>query len=903
MVVVVAGAFIIERATEMIWSHRHRPVHWTEFVFLGVILFIVLLFMRGCDPAQAEWVTIEKFGGVNTDASATQIPMGDARYAVGVYTRGGRLLNGDYMRHTGQSYVSKEPCNVLSRMADKNGIIFDNGWLQWYDASGDSSYILEDTTTTVTDSCTGVRVTGDAGWVGAPGDMLSRFAGDTALAKFNLSQISSLRLKPTGGGAEIIVPISAIYSEKYLRLRDTGSIVNGTKYFWKTFGTVLGKNNTGALQYTDTVLFLNGQQMTTLSTRDILKDATHIMASPPDTGDISYVSALLVDTIYGQLRLKGTTATFSRSDVGKYMYFQDTSLVYTGQIARIQKFDTSATNVFLRVCADTALRNRVLARYAALPIRVQIFSKPQGERVLSAWAQNIGAVDSMSILYLPCTTSTYSYQLYVNITATQIFGPVYGPLIAANPRCDDNAFWEWWAGQQCIGCPSPYYPKSFRVIPIRKVGGSSTKVRVLIVRDSLFPGTAGAGTVQFYGGEVRRWSTGFAATLDTVGLNSKRFHWTVAENHRGRVFYTGNKMKTPWDSTVIYAWSPLDHYDVVTGLGSGIERLEGDAAIVGLSSMGSNLLIYRNRPPNAILSQSGFSDEDFFLTPLSAGVGAVSDQSIARNPLDEADYFPNNLGMWKCDGSSVSKVQTNCEAIFRDSINWAAENMIVGAVFDNHYWLAAPFGTSTVNDRFLAIDLESGAVTFVPNYSTWYPGSLKVLRLPGFRDRMFAGASDTGKMFEIAPPGTHKENRASTDDLWNMTAQNGEWRSGWMDFGEPTIRKRINAYNIVYQSDQWSSSFGSLGGEGRDWVIVSFYKDYSETAVWSDSITSNTFGTDTTTISTMRMVPGVVQGRSLSFGIRFSGQGFVGSVVNATGDVSVSKFAMDVVSVGTVKPR
>lgn len=873
----------------MIWSRRHRPVHWTEIAVLAVVLFVVLLAVRGCE-VKAEWVRIEKFGGLNTDVSADRIPMGDARYAVGVYTRNGELVNGDYMRHTGISYVSNQPCHVLSRMANKNGMIFDNGWLQWYDAAGDSSYILEDTTTTVTDSCTGVRITGDAGWKGAPGDMLSRYAGDTALAKFNLSQISSLRLTPVGGGSEIIVPISSIYSEKYLRLRDTGSIVNGTKYYWKTFGTVLGKNNTAALQFPDTVLFFNGLYMTVLSTKDVLREAAHIVTSPPDTADISYVSSTAIDTVYGQLRLKGTAATFTRSDVGKYVYFQDTSVVYTGQIARIQKFDTLAAGVFLRVCADTALRNRVLARYAAANLRVQIFAKPLGELIMPtvAWNAIPSVADTMSAFYLPCTTNTYSYQRYINVTAADFFGPVYGPLIAANPRCDDNAFWEWNISQSCANCPSPYYPKPFRVIPVRKVGGSSTKVRILIVRDSLFPGANPSGTVNFYGGSVYRWSTGFAATLDTIGLVSRTSHWTIAELHRARAFYAGNKLKTPWDSTVVFKWSPLDHYDTLAGSGSGSERFEGDAAIVGLSSMGSNLIYYRSRPPNAIISMSGFSDADFFWSPLSSGVGAVSDQSIARNPLDEADYFPNNLGMWRCDGSSVTKVETNCEAIFQDSINWAAEEMICGAVFDNHYWLAAPFGTSTVNDRFLAIDLESGAVTFVPNYSTWYPGSMKVLRIPGYQDRLFAGASDTGKMFEIAPPGTFKETRNSGDDIYLMQGVAGEWRSGWMDFGDPSQRKRINNYQITAQGDVWYYGIVS------DSIIVSFYRDFSNTASWSDRIAVG----DTNTFSRTVPVAGVVQGHHLSFGIQFKG-----GASGLCGDAVVSKFAMDVVSVGTVKPR
>jgi hypothetical protein len=371
---------------------------------------------------------------------------------------------------------------------------------------------------------------------------------------------------------------------------------------------------------------------------------------------------------------------------------------------------------------------------------------------------------------------------------------------------------------------------------------------------------------------------------DTSGVDVVTSHWTICENHRNRAFYSGNKLTTPWDSSTIFAWSYLDDYDSI----QGYERLDGDADIVGLSSMGSNLGIYRIRPPNAILSQSGFSADDFYLTPLNTGVSAVSDQSIARNPLDECDYFPNNLGLWKNDGGSVTKMETNCEAIFQDSINWNAETQICGVVFDNHYWLAAPFGASTVNNRFLTIDLVDGAVTFVPNYGTWIPCSMRLLRLPGFQDRVFAGAADTGQLFEIAPPKSYSELRTS-DDLWEMVGNAGEWRSSWMDFGDPAQRKRITNYEITFQGDVWARY-----APANDSIIVTFYKNFSNTALWSDRIAY----TDTATTTRTMPVPGVVQGRYLSVGIRFAG-----AVATVCGDALVSRLAMDVVPVGTVKPR
>jgi hypothetical protein len=868
----------------MIWSRRHRPVHWTEIVCLGVTLFIVLLFMRGCDPAHAEWVTISEFKGLNTDISSSKLQMGEARYAVGVYIRDGELFNGDYMRHTGISYVSTQPCQVLGRLSFNNGILFDNGFLQWYDAAGDSSYIMQDTVVVGSDTARSISftATGDTA-----NDLIVFPALDTLMAQYAMSNLAGLEMTPVGGALKF-VRIQAVYSEKYLRLRDTGAVIPNTKYFIKTVGNLIGNTNVSSLSFSDTTLFFNGTQMTVMTNNSVGLGSPYVTSLPPDTIYVRHGTASLVDTnLCGLLRFKGTAGLFRRADVGKYLYPQDTSAVYRGARCMIVRFDTTATAVYLCISgADTALVKRLMSRYSAAPIRVQIFSKPTMTLVadnIKPSVQSGGPTDpDSSVIYNPGCSTTCK----MSVTNNDDLADLFDGRITTNIRALDNVWCEirektGWFGSE---------PRSGQITVLRYTGSANYPQRIRIVLDTILSGSAGCMPYGWgweyptYRAKLYRGEKFPIRSNDTSGVTVKTSHWTIAENHRGRAFYSGNKLKTPWDSTVTYRWSALDHYDSLVGL----ERLEGDAEIVGLSSMGSNLLFYRRRPPNAILSLSGFSDADFYLTPLTSGVGAVSDQSIARNPLDEADYFPNNLGMWKCDGGSVSKVETNCESIFQDSINWAAETKIVGAIFDNHYWLAAPFGTSTVNDRFLSIDLQSGAVTFVPNYSTWYPGSLKVLRLPGFQDRMFAGVSDTGQMFEIMPPGTYAE-LGTYEDTWKLIGNAGEWKSGWMDFGDPSTRKRITQYQITWQGDLWYS-----GAPSPDSVIVSFYKDFSATAAWTDRI--GYVGTDAVT-RTMP-VAGIVQGHHISFGIQFKG-----SLAGLAGDAVVSRFAMDVVPVGSVKPR
>jgi hypothetical protein len=110
-----------------------------------------------------------------------------------------------------------------------------------------------------------------------------------------------------------------------------------------------------------------------------------------------------------------------------------------------------------------------------------------------------------------------------------------------------------------------------------------------------------------------------------------------------------------------------------------------------------------------------------------------------------------------------------------------------------------------------------------------------------------------------------------------------------MDFGDPSTRKRVVKYQITFQGEPWIFFSG-----GPDSIIVSFYKDFSATAAWSDRIAYS----DTLTVTRTAPVAGAVQGSYISFGIQFKGTG-----AGLAGDAVVSRFAMDVVPVGSVKPR
>lgn len=399
-------------------------MHLGEYMILAAILLFALA-VKQCTPAAAEWIRIDKFGGIVTDASAKNIPWDKARYAVGVYIYGGEIFNGNYSKRVGQSYVGTEPCNILGRLSHNNGILFDNGFLQWYDAAGDSSYIMQDTVVVGSDTARGVEFTALADTVG---DLIQIKQLDTLMGKFALSNLQGLQITPVGGVLKYR-PIRAIYSEKYIRFRDTGVVVPGTKYFIKIAGSTVGNHNVASLTYPDTTLFFNGNEMSVVTNSSIGLGSPYITVSPPDTGTIRYETASLVDTNQcGMLRFKGTAAQFKRAYVGRFLYPQDTSCVYRGAMFMVVRFDSGASGIFLCTLPDTTTKNRLMNLYKAATIRVQVFAKPTMELVkddafgvMMLEDYPIANADS-GFQYAPTCSSYYSYNEIGNIVGTNILG-------------------------------------------------------------------------------------------------------------------------------------------------------------------------------------------------------------------------------------------------------------------------------------------------------------------------------------------------------------------------------------------------------------------------------------------------------------------------------------------------
>jgi hypothetical protein len=320
--------------------------------------------------------------------------------------------------------------------------------------------------------------------------------------------------------------------------------------------------------------------------------------------------------------------------------------------------------------------------------------------------------------------------------------------------------------------------------------------------------------------------------------------YSIIELHRQRAFYAGSAT-TPQKFT----WSYQGHIDSVNTSG---EVLEGDDPIIGLSSLGQEMVIYRR---HSMLSLTGFSIDDFYLTPIPSGVGAASNLSIARNPEDNADYFVNEEGLWSYGGGGVQKINTRADEIFQDSINWTLEYMLQAAVYNGRYWLLAPFGSAaTANNRIVVIDIALGAVTFVSGFN---PAGILNWAISQYTPELIIGDADSACLYVF--------------DRTPTVGTTSDWRSGWFDAGDRGLRKLAREYALSYESANGDSLF------------VDFYVDFSSTATWADTVVASVAGAKPYNAAISRDV----QGGALSFGFQTPDSGVV-----------VTDFSMDVVTLG-----
>lgn len=335
--------------------------------------------------------------------------------------------------------------------------------------------------------------------------------------------------------------------------------------------------------------------------------------------------------------------------------------------------------------------------------------------------------------------------------------------------------------------------------------------------------------------------------IETSG-DADDWPYALGALHRRRAWWSGNDT-----GVTIWAWSDQAHDDTIVGA----EELEGISAITSLISTGQeitaireNQSVLRGPVAGAQLDNSetitGFSEDDFYKTP----IGAILSGNFTISPL--------GLGMFS--GGAIQPIETDCNSVFSDSINWAAGDRIVAAIYQDRVWLGLPFGTATTNNRCLVVDPSTQPVT-IGFVGAVKPGSFLVRRDAETDEQLYIGQADTNYLWLAG----------ATADRYEIA----DWRSGWFDGGDLSARKLVREYVI------------DLTGTTGDSVWVDFYTDFSETAKWSDTIVVTSTGPRTVYAAVNR----AVQGYAVAYGIR------------SPDAVAITGFGWDVVAAGKVRKQ
>lgn len=170
----------------------------------------------------------------------------------------------------------------------------------------------------------------------------------------------------------------------------------------------------------------------------------------------------------------------------------------------------------------------------------------------------------------------------------------------------------------------------------------------------------------------------------------------------------------------------------------------------------------------------------FDYTPIDTGVGLASPRAVAAD--ERGVYFLDRKGVYVTRGGEPELLSDIIDPIFRGGSSdfylggeleqTQIENCAM-ATHDNRIYLGYTQSGSSVNDRTLVYDTER---------NWWSLYDFPTLCLTSFElsgtPELFFGA-DTGNLI-------HRHNPAQTND--DGTAITSRWRSGWHDFGDPTVK-------------------------------------------------------------------------------------------------------------------
>jgi hypothetical protein len=200
---------------------------------------------------------------------------------------------------------------------------------------------------------------------------------------------------------------------------------------------------------------------------------------------------------------------------------------------------------------------------------------------------------------------------------------------------------------------------------------------------------------------------------------------------------------------------------------------DGDQ-ITGMGVVGPYVMVFKNEKAFTVYDLDTGANRR-----LSTNVGCVAHRSIAESPQG-LFFLTADRGVYATDGVNLRKVSDRIAPTL-DATNPSARGNAAGVFFNDHYYLSVPT-TGATNSLTLDYDFNAGSWWAHSNaaneWATWRPAA-------GLE--LYAAQASAAIVDKSYVAGTTQDNGA------NFTAY---WRSPWIAFQEPYVRKRVRQMHM-----------------------------------------------------------------------------------------------------------
>lgn len=281
------------------------------------------------------------------------------------------------------------------------------------------------------------------------------------------------------------------------------------------------------------------------------------------------------------------------------------------------------------------------------------------------------------------------------------------------------------------------------------------------------PVISGSGPVYGMNGVEARYFDGTAVGAWTATAGTLRIgkYLTVAG---GRVFIAG----VPGFPHSVFTTAVGNPRDLSKGVEVQFDPMDGDA-ITGIGTVGNYVLVFKRKKVFAIYDTDTGANRR-----LSDNIGCAAHRTIVETPRGALFLTPDQ-GVWSTNGDKLEEVSTAVLPTLRAA--QAVSGQACAGHLEGRYFLAFS-AAGAANDRVLELDMVRGSWWLhdsrVAQFASWRPGAQ--LELYG------AHPADPA-VDRLYVPG----------EVLDAAAQfEAYWRSPWLTFNEPYVRKRCRAMHF-----------------------------------------------------------------------------------------------------------